>query len=106
MEPLVFEDGDVHMRVDHGIFEVFWRNHIIGSYRVPLSWLKVRAETRKADLTRLHFGSVKELDEPLYASTASSRRMWATVDIPTTDEPRYRAFLTRLADLSDRPVAS
>ncbi|MDV9173638.1 hypothetical protein R6V09_26500 [Streptomyces sp. W16] len=92
------------MRVDHGIFEVFRRNRTIGSYRAPLSWLKVRAEARKDGLTRLHFGNVAELDEPLYASKTSRGRLLVTVDIPTTDEPLYRAFFTRLGHLSDRPI--
>ncbi|MCZ4095405.1 hypothetical protein C8250_003565 [Streptomyces sp. So13.3] len=106
MESRVFEHGDVHLRVDHGIFEVFRRNHIIGSYRSPLSWVKVRAEARKGGVTRLHFGNVEQLDEPIYASTTSSRRLLITVDLPTTDEPLYRAFFTELAHLSDRPIAS
>lgn len=94
------------MRVDHGIFELFRRNRIIGSYRAPLSWVKVRAETRKGGLTRLHFGNVEDLDEPIYANTTSSRRLLVTVEIQTTDEPLYRAFFAELALLSDRPITS
>ncbi|MCZ4119604.1 hypothetical protein [Streptomyces sp. H39-S7] len=105
MEPKVFEHGDVHLRVDHGIFELFRRNRIIGSYRTPLHWVKVRAEARKGGVTRLHFGNVEELGAPIYASTASSRHLLATVEIPTADEPLYRAFFTELAHLSDRPIA-
>lgn len=105
MESKVFEHDDVHMRVDHGIFELFRRNRIIGSYRSPLSWVKIRAEARKGGLTRLHFGNVEQLDEPIYASTTSSRHLLATVEIPSTDEPLYRAFFTELAHLSDRPIA-
>lgn len=111
MEPFacdhkVFEHDRVHLRVDHGIFELFRRNRIISSYRAPLSWLKVRAEARRNGLTRLHFGNVEELDEPIYASTTSSRHGLVTVEIQTTDEPLYRAFFTELAHLSDRPIAS
>ncbi|WOX09144.1 hypothetical protein [Streptomyces sp. N50] len=57
-------------------------------------------------MTRLHFGHVEELDEPIYASTTSSKHMLVTVEIQTTDEPLYRAFFTELAQLSDRPIAS
>ncbi|MDF9810911.1 hypothetical protein [Streptomyces sp. SPB162] len=105
MESRVFEHGDVHLRVDHGIFELFRRNRIIGSYRTPLSWVKVRVEARKGGVTRLHFGNVEQLDAPIYAGTTSSRHLLATVEIPTTDEPLYRAFFTELAHLSDRSVA-
>lgn len=106
VEPKVFEHDRVLMRVDHGIFEVFRRNGIIGSYRAPLSWVKVRAEARKGGLTRLHIGHVEQLDEPIYAGTTSSRHLLVTVEIPTADEPLYRAFFTELAHLSDRPIAS
>jgi hypothetical protein len=84
VEPKVFEHDGVHLRVDHGIFEAFRRsNVIIGSYRTPLSWVKVRAEARKGGVTRLHFGHVEQLDEPIYASTTSSRHLLMTVEIPT-----------------------
>jgi hypothetical protein len=111
MEPFasdhkVFEHDSVQLRVDHGIIELFRRNRIISSYRAPLNWLKVRAEARRGGLTRLHFGHVEDLGEPIYASTTSSRRLLVTVEIPTTDEPLYRAFFTELARLSDRPIAS
>ncbi|MFE2035067.1 hypothetical protein ACFXBB_17805 [Streptomyces scopuliridis] len=43
-------------------------------------------------MTRLHFGNVEQLDEPVYASTTSSRQLLATVEIQATDEPLYRAF--------------
>ncbi|MEU9624498.1 MULTISPECIES: hypothetical protein [unclassified Streptomyces] len=106
MESKVFEHGRVHLRVDHGIFEVFRRSHITGAYRTPPSWVKVRAEVRKGGLTRLHFGNVEQLDEPIYASTTSSGHLLITVEIPTTAEPLHRAFFTELAHLSDRPIAS
>jgi len=92
MEPFafdhkVFEHDRVQLRVDRGIIEVFRRNRIIGSYRAPLSWVKVRAEARRGGLTRLHFGNIEDLDEPIYASTTSSRHLLVTVEIQTTDEP-------------------
>ncbi|BCL33363.1 hypothetical protein GCM10017557_82220 [Streptomyces aurantiacus] len=105
MEPVVFEHGIVHMRVDNGIFELFRRNHTIGPYRAPLSWVKVCAEARRRDVTRLYFGYVEQLDEPIYASSAASGPVLANVEIPATDEPLYRAYFTRLAHLSDRPIA-
>lgn len=104
MEPVVFEHGDVHMRVDHGIFELFRRNVVIGSYRAPLKWVKVRADARRGGVTRLHFGNIAQLDEPIYASKTRPGRLLVTIEIPTTDEPLHRAYFTRLAQLSDRPI--
>ncbi|MBW4719395.1 hypothetical protein [Saccharothrix obliqua] len=105
MGPKFFEHDGVHLRLDHGIFEAFRRsNVVIGSYRTPLNWVKVRAEARKGGVTRLHFGHVEQLDEPIYASTTSSRHLLMTVEIPTTDEPLFRAFFTELAHLAGRPI--
>jgi hypothetical protein len=106
MDSLVFEHQDVQLRVDHGILELFRRNRIIGSYRAPLSWVKIRAEVRKGGVTRLHFGNIDQLDEPLYASTKSSRHGIVTVEIATTDEPLYRSFFAELARASDRPITA
>ncbi|WSD74131.1 hypothetical protein OG978_44190 (plasmid) [Streptomyces sp. NBC_01591] len=75
---------------------MFRRGGIIGSYRAPLHWVKVRAETRRGGLTRLHIGNVEQLDEPLYASTTSSLHLLVTLETPTTDEPLYRTFWDRL----------
>lgn len=66
----------------------------------------MRAETRKGGLTRLDFGHVEQLDEPIYGGTTSSEHLLATVEIPTADEPLYRAFFTELAHLSDRPISA
>lgn len=92
--------------MDRGGFELFRRDGAIGPYRAPLSWVKVRAEMRKGGLTRLHFGYVEQLDEPIYGGTTSSKHLLATVEIPTVDEPLYRAFFTELAHLSDRPISA
>ncbi|NEA36430.1 hypothetical protein [Streptomyces sp. SID13031] len=104
MEPLIFAHADVHLQVEHGILEVFMRNRIIGSYRAPVKWVKVRAETRKGGLTRLHFGNIKELDEPLYAGLTGAQHLLTKVEIETADEPRYRAFFSELARQADRRV--
>ncbi|MEV6416324.1 hypothetical protein [Kribbella sp. NPDC051718] len=55
---MVFEHDDVYLHVENGILELFRRNRIIGSYRTPVKWAKVRAEARKGGLSRLHFGNV------------------------------------------------
>jgi len=101
---MVFEHGDVYLQVEGGILEVFRRNRIIGSYRTPVKWAKVRAEARKGGVTRLHFGNVDELDEPLFASTTSSKHLLATIEIETVDEPRYRAFFTEVGRQAGRRV--
>lgn len=104
MEPLVFEHDDVYLHLDRGILELFRRNRIIGSYRTPLQWVKVRAEPRKGGMIALHFGNVEQLDEPLYAPATGRGHLLARVDIAAADEPLYRAFFTELARLADRSV--
>jgi hypothetical protein len=104
MEPMVFEHNDVYLHLDSGILELFRRNRIIGSYRTPLKWAKVRVEERKKGLSRLYFGNVEQLDEPLYASAPG--QLLAMVEIQTADEPLYRAFFTELARRSDRRVGA
>ncbi|MEV7869698.1 hypothetical protein AB0P17_27235 [Streptomyces sp. NPDC088124] len=91
MEPLVLEHGDVRLRVDHGLFEVFRRGRTTGSYRAPSSWLKVRSAARKSGVTRLHFGNIAHIDEPLYAPETQPGQLLATIEIPNTDEPLDRA---------------
>ncbi|MFI5710132.1 hypothetical protein [Kribbella sp. NPDC051620] len=103
---MLFEHDDVYLHVENGILELFRRNRIIGSYRTPVKWAKVRAEARKGGLTRLHFGNVDELDEPLYASTTKHSHLLATVEIQSGDEPLYRAFFTELARQADRRVGA
>jgi hypothetical protein len=104
MEPLILTHADVHLQVEHGILEVFRRNHIIGSYRAPVKWVKVRVEARKDGLTRLHFGNIAELDEPLYARLTGARHLLTKVEIQTGDEPLFREFFTELARQADRRV--
>ncbi|MFK4086256.1 hypothetical protein ACI2LF_19255 [Kribbella sp. NPDC020789] len=103
MEPMVFEHGEVYLHVENGILELFRRNRIIGSYRTPVKWARVRFDHRKKGLSRLHFGNVEHLDDPLYASARG--RLLAMVEIAPTDEPQYRAFFTELARRTNRRIA-
>jgi hypothetical protein len=106
MEPLILAHADVHLQVENGILEVFRRSRIIGSYRAPVKWVKVRVEVRKGGLTRLHFGNIKELDEPLYATLTEAKHLLTKVEVQTSDEPLYRAFFTELARGADRRVGA
>jgi hypothetical protein len=106
MDRLTFEYDDVLLRVDDGIFELFRRGRIIGTYRMPVNWVKVRAQSRKKGVTRLLFGTVEELDEPLYASSLDPGHLLAAIEIQTADEPRYRAFFTELARQAGRRVGA
>jgi hypothetical protein len=103
MDPMVFEHNEVYLHVESGILELFRRNRIIGSYRTPVKWAKVRVDHRKKGLTRLYFGNVEHLDEPLYATAPG--QLLAMVEIQTTDEPLYRAFFTDLARRANRRIA-
>lgn len=103
-EPIVFEHDEVQLRVDGGVLELFRRSNVVGSYRAPLSWVKVQSQARKRDRIMLHFSHVRHPDEPIYARLTGSVYSVATVEIPMTDEPLYRAFFTELAVLADRPI--
>ncbi len=68
-----------------------------------MKWAKIRVDHRKKGLTRLYFGNVAHLDEPLYATAPG--QLLAMVEIQTTDEPLYRAFFTDLARQANRRIA-
>jgi hypothetical protein len=104
MAATVFEHNEVYLHVENGILELFRRNRIIGSYRTPVKWAKIRVDHRKKGQSRLYFGNVTELDEPLYASAPG--QLLAMVEIQTADEPLYRAFFTELARQADRRVGA
>ncbi|MFE3138173.1 hypothetical protein [Streptomyces scopuliridis] len=93
MESKVFEHDRVHLRADHGISELSpaeWRHRFVpGPAELGEG---ARRGARGGGLTRLYFGNVEQLDEPVYASTTSSRQLLATAEIQATDEPLYRAF--------------
>ncbi|MFC8676940.1 hypothetical protein ACFUEN_30155 [Streptomyces griseorubiginosus] len=104
LEPRVFRHERLHIQVDHGILEVFRRSNVVGPYRYPLDWVTVRAEARRGGVTRLYFGIVEDLGEPIYASGPGAAPVFFRHEIPTADEPLYRAFFTELARLADRPI--
>ncbi|PVE09800.1 hypothetical protein OG949_10905 [Streptomyces scopuliridis] len=105
-EPKVFQHDRLYIQVDRGIVEVFRRTNVIGPYRYPLAWVTVYAETRRGGRTRLCFGTAEDLGEPVYGSVPGAGPVFFRHEIPTADEPLYRAFFTELAHLADRPIAS
>lgn len=104
-EPKVFQHDRLYIQADRGIVEVFRRTNVIGPYRYPLAWVTIRAEARRGGRTRLHFGIAEDLGEPVYGSAPGSAPVFFRHEIPTADEPLYRAFFTELAHLADRPIA-
>ncbi|WP_405057462.1 hypothetical protein OG474_32650 [Kribbella sp. NBC_01505] len=104
MEPLVFEHDDVYIHVESGILDLFKQNPMIGGYRTPVKWAKVRFAEQKKGLSTLYFGNIQQPDELLYAS-ASDKMPWR-IEIRTTDEPLYRAFFTDLAHRISRQVGA
>ncbi|MEU1784909.1 hypothetical protein ABZ553_03115 [Streptomyces sparsogenes] len=67
--------------------------------------MTVRAEAHRGGLTRLYFGIAEDLGEPSYGSVPGVGPVFFRHEIPTADEPLYRAFFTELAHLADRPIA-
>jgi hypothetical protein len=103
-EPIVFEHADVQVRVDRGVFELFQRRSVVACYRTPLEWVRVHVQIRRRAML-LHFSHIQHPDEPIYGRLMNSVYSLATVEIPMSDEPAYRAFFTELAHLSNRPIA-
>ncbi|MFB7527459.1 hypothetical protein ACFC0C_04265 [Streptomyces sp. NPDC056178] len=68
--------------------------------------MTVYVETRRGGRTRLCFGTAEDLGEPVYGSVPGAGPVFFRDEIPTADEPLYRAFFTELAHLADRPIAS
>ncbi|TDD45926.1 hypothetical protein E1263_37615 [Kribbella antibiotica] len=102
MEPIVFEHDNVYIHVESGILEIFKRNPMLGGYRTPVKWAKIRFAEQKKGLGILYLFNVEDLDEPLYASAPG--RLPFRVEIQTADEPLYRAFFTDLAHRFNRRV--
>ncbi|MFJ8112424.1 hypothetical protein [Streptomyces sp. NPDC096132] len=103
-EPRVFRQERVHNQVDRGILEAFRRSNVDGPY--PLDWVTVRAEARRGGVTRLYFGIAEDLGEPIHGSEPGAAPVFFRHEIPTADEPLYRASFAELAHLAHRPIAS
>jgi hypothetical protein len=100
---LVREGGDVIMRVDGDVLELFDIRY--PARRIPLAWLVVRAQPERKNTVQVVVGQ-QNVDQPLYAlgKTAGVYNAYA-VSIDAEEEPSYREFFTEVAQLCGRSVA-
>lgn len=70
MDPLTFDDEDLHLRVDRGMFERFNLNSPIHTFRVPLR-MRLGAlvhDKKPHKLGQLFFGIVRDPNSELYGT--------------------------------------
>ncbi len=104
----MFEYGDLHLRADRGVFELFdLASGGEGGFRVPLRWLGVLAYYKKPDKPgQLFFGVVRDPEAALYGTDRSVFRYNTSpvVRVPPGDEVLFREYFTGVAALVGRRV--
>lgn len=108
MDPLTFEYGDLHLRVDRGVFELFNLATAEHTFRVPLRWLGVLVHYKKPEKPgQLFFGVVRDPNAALYGTDRLAFRFASSpaVQVPPADETLFRAYFTQVATLADRRAA-
>jgi hypothetical protein len=100
MEVLHYGHGDVLLRMDDDVLEVF-RRLTVGSLRVPLLWACANLSPHKRDLIRVIIGTATDPEAPFYGPTPVYSGTW-TFDVPIIEEPRLRRFLDEAAHRAGR----
>jgi hypothetical protein len=103
VEPLEFNFGDALLRVENGIFEFFhlgWE----GSLRMPVAWLGVQPQTKKHDSVLLQIGTANPPEQVMYGDAVRVRGDSRPLEISATDEPQFRDFFSRVAEVAGRSV--
>jgi hypothetical protein len=102
---LEFRHDELVVRVDGDVAEIFWKGAF--SHRLLLDWLAVQVQPSiKGRLVVKIMSS--PVDLPLYEVLPKARPVRGSVVevvIKTEEEPLYRQFFTRVAQLCGRPVA-
>ncbi|NEA52958.1 hypothetical protein G3I60_01885 [Streptomyces sp. SID13666] len=105
MDPLTFDYGDLHLRVDRGVFELFNLASAEHTFRVPLRWLGALVHYKKPDKPgQLFFGVVRDPSAALYGTDRLAFRFASSpaVQVPPADEMLFRTYFTDVATLADR----
>lgn len=105
MDPLTFDYEDLHLRVDRGVFELFYLASPANTFRVPLRWLGALVHYKKPNQPgKLSIGSVRDPNAALYGTDQAA--FWYSTSpafrVPHGDEPLFRAYFTEVAALADR----
>ena len=102
---LEFRHDELVVRVDGDVAEVFWKGAF--SHRLLLDWLAVQVQPSIKGRLVVKIVS-SPVDLPLYEVLPKARPVRGSVVevvIKTEEEPLYRQFFTRVAQLCGRPVA-
>lgn len=107
MDPLTFDYEDLHLRVDRGVFELFYLTNPASTFRVPLRWLGALVHYKKPNQPgKLSIGSVRDPNAALYGTDPAA--FWYSASpafrVPHNDERLFRAYFTEVAALADRRV--
>jgi hypothetical protein len=87
--------GDYLVRVDGGVIEQFART-IATSYRVPVAWASAEFEQRRHDVVRVRIGVAADPAAGFFSGVAYANSMFS-IEIPGSEEPRLRDFLSGVA---------
>lgn len=103
--PPEFIRDDLIMRVDGDVLEILIPR-VEGARRIPLVWLKVRAQPARKNNVQVSIGA-ESVDQPLYAMAKKVKFQGNTLItyIKAEEEPAYRAFFTEVAEICGRSVA-
>ncbi|WP_331749774.1 MULTISPECIES: hypothetical protein [unclassified Streptomyces] len=107
MDPLTFDDEDLHLRVDRGMSERFNLNSPVRTFRVPLRRLGALGHHKKPHkLGQLFVGIVRDPSSALYCTARFDFRFAGSeaVQVPLGDEPLFRACFSQVAVLAGRRV--
>lgn len=102
MDEMVAIFGDILLRFDQSVIELF-QKVVIGSQRTPLIWAGADLQPSKGDQIQVNIGTSR--GEGFYNSSIISNGAF-TFKIPTSEEPRLRAFLDEAARRADQSSAS
>lgn len=87
--------GDYLVRADGGVLEQFART-VATSYRVPVAWAAAEFEQRKHDVVRVRIGIAADPAAGFFSRLAYSNTLFS-LELPASEEPRLRDFLSRIA---------
>jgi hypothetical protein len=93
----------MYIRVEDGIVE-FFSPLILGSLRVPLSWVGVEVRPGRHDSTQLNFGIANPAGPMMYGQSVSVISDQWGIKVDPADEARCRSFFAEIASLCGREV--
>ncbi len=87
--------GDYLVLADGGVIEQFARTAAT-SYRVPVAWAAAEFEQRKHDVVRVRIGVAADPAAGFFSRVAYTNTLFS-IEVPGSEEPRLRAFLSAVA---------